>query len=827
MAFRRGSASSIFVTVVTFFTSLLGALLCVSSAFAGTEKVIHNFTPYLNGGNPKASLVADAQGNLYGTASDGGTYGGGVVFKLTPTASGPWTETILHNFEGGTSDGYDPQAGLVFDKAGNLYGTTSLNCELGHCSGGTVFELSPNSNGSWTETILHWFISPTDGSRPEANLIFDSAGNLYGTTFGGGRLCYCGTVFELSPMSNGTWQETILYSFAGQSDGDGPMAGLTFDSAGNLYGTTSGLALEITSYGTVFKLSPSSGGGWTLTTIHEFRGTADGQHPEGGVIFDSAGNLYGTTYGSGPNDSLVYELSPSADGSWKETLLSSSVINAVGNLVFDSAGNLYGAESEMAAGFCCGSIFEVTPTATLPWQTRSIYSFGGGLDGQAPSASVIMDSAGNLYGTTIVGGGLNDCSNGLYGQVGCGTVFKLSQPSAGNWSETQLYDFVGSDGLYPSSLVTDGQGNYYGTTYIGGAYGSGEVFKTTQSSGTWVTTTLYNFTGLSDGGYPEALTLDSEGNLYGTAGFGGVGVSSLGTGCGVIFELTPGSDGSWNESVLYAFQGKGKNDGCYPTNAPVFDSSGNLYGTTSSGGETCEPGDFSQCGTIWELQPTGTGSWNEILLHEFSSTPLGVGAGAIVIDGSGNLYGVSGGGPGCGDYAKQKCDGLIYQMSPGADGWTYKVIYDFLYAGGITDPVALVIDAAGNLYGTALNGGGFTSCGEIFELSPAGTTWNLSTLHSFSGTNDGCLPVLLTLDANGSLYGATGFATTYYQGFGTVFELSPSGSSWTLNTFYTFTGAADGGNPSTNVVLDSAGNIYGGGSAYWNSGTSTLYEVTP
>jgi uncharacterized repeat protein (TIGR03803 family) len=197
---------------------------------------------------------------------------------------------VLHTFTGG-SDGSFPEAGLIFDSAGNLYGTTEIG---GTYNAGTAFKLSPASGGGYTEMVLHSFTYGSDGAVPTAGLIFDSAGNLYGTTsYGGNPTSNSGAVFELSPASGGGYTETVLHNFTGGSDGGNPYASLVLDSAGNLYGTAEGGGTS--NNGTVFKMSPASGGGYTETVLYSFTGGSDGQSPEGGLIFDSAGNLYGTT----------------------------------------------------------------------------------------------------------------------------------------------------------------------------------------------------------------------------------------------------------------------------------------------------------------------------------------------------------------------------------------------------------------------------------------------------------------------------------------------------------------------------------------------------
>jgi uncharacterized repeat protein (TIGR03803 family) len=267
------------------------------SGGAWTESVLHSFTGS-DGDYPWAGLIFDGSGALYGTTTGGGASGNGTVFKLTPPtiSGGAWTESGLHSFAGGTADGGGPRAGLIFDASGALYGTTDGG---GAHGAGTVFKLTPPtiSGGAWAESVLHSFTS--DGNSPTAGLIFDASGALYGTTTGGGAYDN-GAVFKLTPptAAGGAWTKNVLWSFTGDSDGANPRAGLVFDASGALYGTTSGGGNpgNVFGYGTVFKLTPPtiSGGAWTETVLYSFTGGSDGFNPAAGVIFDASGALYGT-----------------------------------------------------------------------------------------------------------------------------------------------------------------------------------------------------------------------------------------------------------------------------------------------------------------------------------------------------------------------------------------------------------------------------------------------------------------------------------------------------------------------------------------------------
>ena len=392
----------------------------VISAWAGSqETVLHNFRPSpvpprflagrIDGYEPfYGNLAVDASGNFYGITSEGGIFGYGTVFKVTRTGNG-WTESLLYNFGHTRAEGIYPEGGLILDAAGNVYGTAKSG---GDNNSGLVFELVHNSDGTWTEKVLHSF-NGTDGFGPYATLIFDAAGNIYGTTLGGGAYNY-GAAFELTPTGGGNWSEKVLYSFGNGTDGQEPLAPLVFDPAGNLYGTTAhGGAYA---YGIAFELTPSGGGTWTEKVLHSFGSSGgDGQEPfAGALVLDSSGNLYGTTQTGGAhlceNGSVgcgtVYELTPTGGGSWSEQVLYSFNNNGDGyiptcSLLFDTAGNLYGTTyfGGLSGG---GTVFKLTQSNG--WTEQVLYNFGAGTDGVNPGPGLISDGAGNLYGTTLAGG---------------------------------------------------------------------------------------------------------------------------------------------------------------------------------------------------------------------------------------------------------------------------------------------------------------------------------------------------------------------------------------------------------------------------------------
>ena len=394
-------------------------------------------------------------------------------------------ESILYSFGGVSSDPSEPNAGLILDAKGNLYGTSQYGGVNGN---GAVFELSPKEGGGWTETVLWSFNQGTEGGQPLGSLVFDKDGNLYGTLEYGG-LNGGGSVFELSPGAGEVWTLKLLYSFD-QSNGNGesgpanPYANLIFDSDGNLYGTTDAGGLD--SWGTVFELSPSTGGEWTLNVLHTFytgpNASNDGQFPHDGLIFDSEGNLYGTTSGGGANGSVygtVFELSPAGGGNWTEKVLWSfntpsngDATHPAAGLVFDAQGNLYGTGSQGGNTGNLGAVFELSPGTGGAWTEKVLWNFTGGpSDGASPYSTLVLDAQGNLYGTTSYGGADGYAFNNGYPAY-AGTVFELS-PTNGAWTETILHNFgaPSTDGLFPyDGLVADADGNLYGTTYQGGAY---------------------------------------------------------------------------------------------------------------------------------------------------------------------------------------------------------------------------------------------------------------------------------------------------------------------------------------------------------------------
>jgi uncharacterized repeat protein (TIGR03803 family) len=397
-------------------------ILAASAWAAATESVVYNFcsqSSCVDGGSPYGTLVADKAGNLYGTTYNGGADGYGEVFELK-SSSGSWTESVLYSFTGSNNnDGEYPWGGLVFDTAGNLYGTTLYG---GAANEGTVFELT-NSNGTWKETVLHTFddISGSDGYYPYCTPVFDSSGNLYGTTQYGGKVGG-GTVFELK-ASKGKYTYHVIHGFTNSSStAYYPEAGLVVGKNGDLYGTTY-YGGTVWNVGAVYQLREVSGV-WLAATIYNFLGDSLGEYPASDLAVDADGNLYGTAYQGG--------------------------------------------------NYNLGGVYELTEGKNNSWTAKIIYSFKGYAlkDGAYPYyAGVSLDSEGNVYGTTYQGGS-SEGNNLNYG-----TVYELAK---GTFKESVLWSFgTSGDGYYPyHGLIVVG-GKLYGTTNSGGQHGYGVVFEVT------------------------------------------------------------------------------------------------------------------------------------------------------------------------------------------------------------------------------------------------------------------------------------------------------------------------------------------------------------
>ena len=393
--------------------------MTMPSAWSASYKALFPFSGN-NGSAPVAGLLFDATGNAYGATEGGGPDGKGEVFQLSPSSG----FHIIYAFHG--KDGYGPKGSLVMDSTGNLYGTTyagggSRNC-LGGC--GTVFKLTPPVNGGrWTETVLYAFSGGGDGKYPFDSVVLDQAGNVYGTTQHGGTFDQ-GVIFQLTPTPSG-WTENVLNNFACCDDGALPQGGMVADTSGNLFGMATYGGSE--NGGIIFELTSKGNGGWSYNVIYTFGVTPDdGTTPTGNLVFDDSGNLYGTTF--------------------------------------------YGGVSGCVGHQGCGTVFEMTQDQGT-WQETIIHNFDG-VDGQGPLAAVVLDGSGNLYGTTFFGG------------QGVGNVFELVRPIPGQeWTERSFgFPSDAHLGQYPESTVSfDSVGRLYGTTFSGGPNGTndGVIFRIT------------------------------------------------------------------------------------------------------------------------------------------------------------------------------------------------------------------------------------------------------------------------------------------------------------------------------------------------------------
>ena len=391
--------------ILAFFA--IGAI-ALSAAAASTTKIIYSFAGGNDGEYLDTDLVIDGAGNLYGSTVQGGKFGSGTVFQLSPSSSG-WTHTVLYCFTGG-KDGGEPYKGVTLDAQGNLYGT-AVTGGAGSCEGGcgVVFKLT-NSGGTWTQSVIHYFSGGNDGSGPGSGLTFDRYGHLYGMTPTGGAYGL-GVIYQLRLQTNGTWKLGVLHAFTGGADGSSGSAGrLILDRAQNLYGvTTVGGA---NGSGVVFELAHGQTG-WTLIPLYAFKDQPDGALPYGGLIADNAGNLYGTTYYAGVNDfGTVYKLTH-ANGSWTETVLysfkgGSDGSSPISTLVGDAGGHLYGTTSDGGTSCACGTIFKLTHSAGDTWTESVPYRFPGAPGAGFSYNGMVSDSAGNFYGATTHGGPSND-----------------------------------------------------------------------------------------------------------------------------------------------------------------------------------------------------------------------------------------------------------------------------------------------------------------------------------------------------------------------------------------------------------------------------------
>jgi uncharacterized repeat protein (TIGR03803 family) len=388
-----------------------------------------------------------------------------IFITLTAQPAQGQTFKVIYTFTGG-ADGANPYAGLTMDAAGNLYGAAANGGDFKYCQQygcGTIFKLTRKNSG-WTLSRLYAF-SYADGDGPNSKLVFGQDDSLYGATVSGG-CCGGGTVFKLTQVSHSApWKGTVLRSFMGRSDGAAPFGDILVDPTGWIYGAT--IIGGTGDNGTIYAVPESGGGG----PLHSFTGPPnDGSNPQSGLILDQSGLLGATANGGLYQSGTIYELTP--------------------------------------------------PSDTILYN----FSYDGLSDGREPIGGMIVDQAGNLYGTTVTGG-----------SGGGGTVFMLSRSYSG-WVFDVLYSFTGYGGS-KANLSMDADGNLYGATTFDGIYGNGNVFKLTRSGESWRYTSLHDFTGADGEQAQGTLLIAPNGNIYGTTVYGGTGCVDYG--CGVIFEITP------------------------------------------------------------------------------------------------------------------------------------------------------------------------------------------------------------------------------------------------------------------------------------------------
>jgi uncharacterized repeat protein (TIGR03803 family) len=683
-----------------------------------------SFNPYPNGASPQAGVIEDSSGNLFGTTIVGGAYGYGSVFEV---AAGSNTITTRASFN--NTNGANPQGALVQDSNGNLFGTAFMGGASGF---GTVFEVAAGSN---TITTLASF---NNYSGAIAGLLEDSSGNLFGTTVFGGA-SNAGTVFEVVAGSGAI---TTLASFTG-SNGATPEAGLVKDSSGNLFGTT--VFGGASGYGTVFKVAAGAG---TITTLASFNSTT-GQNPVGSLVLDSSGNLFGTTQNGGPYGvGTVFEVSAGSNTITTLAFFNSTNGHEPHGLVQDSQGNLFGTAAGRPNYAGAGTVFEVAAGSNLI-TNLAFFNF---YNGQNPAGGLVVDSSGNVFGTT----------SATDGSHGAGTVFEVA---AGSGTITTLASFNVVNGRDPrGSLVEDGSGNLFGTTQNGGPNDVGTVYEMAAGSNTITTLASFNTT---NGSFPDdGLVEDSSGNLLGTTFDGGA------SGYGTVFEVTAGSN---TITTLASFN---NTNGANPLAALVEDSSGNLFGTTTYGGA-------NNAGTVFEVV---AGSGAITTLASFTGSNGANPEAGLVNDSSGNLFGttVSGGASGY---------GTVFEVSAGSNAITTLASFN-----GFNLEASLVEDSSGNLFGFTR---GPNDVGTVYEMAAGSNT--ITTLASF---NAGA-PTGLVEDGLGNLYGTSGRF---------LFELPAASSA--IAVFASFDGDPSGG-----LLRDSSGYLLGTTVDGGASGYGTVFEI--
>ncbi len=694
---------------------------------------------YANGGEPHAALIRDPQGNLFGTTFDGGASTKGNVFKVAATTN---TLTTLATFTG--QNGSSPWAGVTRAANGDLFGTTFYG---GSNNKGLVYKIASGSN---TITPIASF-NGTNGAYPVGGVTLDSAGNIYGTAEEGGAF-NAGVVFTI--LSGGNVINTIA-SFNG-ANGKNASSSLKLDSNGNLFGVTENGGSS--DNGTVFEVVSGTN---TITTLAQFNG-ANGQFPIGGLTLDAAGNLYGTTNAGGTtNHGVVYKLSPvpaadaggpyyipsaprtldaskstgatplfyawdlNGDGVFTDVFGDKPVINAQ---TFRDLGVADGSHTiSLQITDSNGHVATAAATVILDSAVTNGYtlaSLSGFTDGAHPTSNLVRDSAGNFYGTTYDGG-----ENNL------GTVFKLA---SGSNVLTTIASFNGTNGSEPrAGLTFDSNGNLFGTTSGGGAFGFGTVFEIAKGANTL--STIASFNGTNGSSPIGGITFDSKGTIYGAADAGGANDR------GTVFKIVAGSN------VITTIASFNLTNGWGPESGVIIDANGNLYGTTILGGA-------NDYGTVFKIA-AGT---NVITPITFDGSNGANPEAGLTLDAKGNIYGTTTSGGGGNGY------GTVFKIASGTNVISTVAIFNI--TNGAMPTGAVILDAAGNIYGTTYGGGtGTSGGGTVFKIASGSNV--ITTLANFDGAIGANPRASLLLDAAGNLYGTTQYGGDSERG--SIFKVSP------------------------------------------------------
>ncbi|MCK1494931.1 hypothetical protein IVB14_32120 [Bradyrhizobium sp. 180] len=874
-----------------------------AATYAAATTLLASFNAGSNGNDPIAGLIMDAAGNLFGTTPSGGANNGGEVFEIVKTGSSySSTPSVLVSFN--NTNGQAPYGGLIMDAAGNLFGTTEGG---GANRDGTVFEIvkSGSSYSSSPTTIAT--LSSTTGIYPVGSLIMDAAGNLIGTTSSGGTNSD-GTIFEI--VKNGSSYSstpTVLVTFNG-TNGAGPVDSLLTDAAGNLFGTTSSGGAN--NDGVVFEIVKSGGSySSTPTILASFSGT-NGANPHGNLVADAVGDLFGTTLNGGANNKgTVFELVKSGSSYGAPTVLASfngtNGANPQNGLIIDAAGNLFGAASGGGANNY-GTLFEIANNGgsygALTVLSSLTYAGGG-----YPDGNLSLDAAGDLIGTassggagggggavielagtqatfiptvdstttvtntippvpptvtiTSTAGGVNTAAQTITGTVttdavvagqtvtltdngtvlGSGTV-----QSNGTFSINVTLPNVGANSIVAS--VTDSLGITGNSAAIVDTLRVAPTITGTHAGQTTTSQAPVNpFTGVTIGDANSgatdtlAITLSGAGGALSGTGLSGSGTTYTLSGTAsvitseldaLVFTPTAGapntsgtttfklSDGSSayltpltyasTPAVLTSFN---NTNGLHPYAGVIMDASGNLFGTTQNGGAY-------GVGEVFELAKSGnTYSSTPTVMGSFTSSWGSYAEGGLVMDAAGNLFGTAfqGGANG---------DGIVYELFK--NGSTYggpSFIATFNGANGQNPRGNLIVDAAGNLFGTTFDGGA-NGKGNVFEIAKSGSSYSGTpiSLASFNGTNGWQPNNGLVMDSAGNLFGTTTMGGA--NGDGEVFEIAKTGSTYssTPTVLVSFSGS-NGNGPYSNLIMDASGNLFGTTSQGGANNDGTVFEI--